>query len=111
MTVPPSTSSPPPPPPKYIVLVALNDPITQQPDLSTFKAFLGSCSQGINYHPGTWHHPMIGLSTAIDGGGGGSAVVSTIDFFCCVHECGDQVEHKDDDTEETFYSTPIYIHI
>ncbi|MEM6709773.1 MAG: ureidoglycolate lyase [Pseudomonadota bacterium] len=28
-------------------------------DPSTIRAFLGTPLQGVNYHPGTWHHPSI----------------------------------------------------
>jgi ureidoglycolate lyase len=31
------------------------------PDLSGLRAFIASRTQGINYHAGTWHHPMTAL--------------------------------------------------
>lgn len=58
----------------YLVVVALNDK-NGQPDLSTLKAFIASSTQGINYSPGVWHHPMIALEYETD-------------FACLVHESG-----------------------
>jgi ureidoglycolate lyase len=57
----------------YLVIVALNDPTTNTPDLSTLKVFKGSSVQGFNYKPNIWHHPMVGLDNQID-------------FVCFVHE-------------------------
>jgi ureidoglycolate lyase len=57
---------------RYLALVALGD---DRPDLSTLAAFVASGAQGISYHPGVWHHPMIALDAEID-------------FACFVHEDG-----------------------
>jgi len=48
----------------YLVLVA---PSTAEggPDMARAVAFLANGEQGINYHAGTWHHPI----TAFEGGG------------------------------------------
>lgn len=46
---------------RYLVVVALNDPKTDKPDLSTLAAFVAARNQGITYYPGVWHHPMIAL--------------------------------------------------
>ncbi len=50
----------------YVVLVAV--PNTEQPDLSTLRAFLATSRQGVAYHPGTWHHPLLALSHETDFG-------------------------------------------
>lgn len=43
---------------RYLVIVAQGG---DKPDLSTLKAFVAGKGQGITYHPGIWHHPMIAL--------------------------------------------------
>lgn len=48
----------------YLVVVALPSD-HGKPDPSTLRAFRADASQGINYRPGVWHHPI----TALDGGG------------------------------------------
>ena len=40
------------------------------------RAFLATAQQGVNYHPGTWHHPVLALNResdflVIDRGGDG----------------------------------------
>jgi len=62
-------------PHRYLVIVALNDPNTDGPDLNTIYCFEAARGQGISYHPGIWHHPMI----ALDG---------QSDFTCLVYEDG-----------------------
>lgn len=42
----------------YIVVVA---PAGEPPAPEDIKVFLATGSQGINYHRGVWHHPMIAL--------------------------------------------------
>lgn len=49
---------------RYLVLVCPKD-ANGGPILSELKAFTGDGSQGINYHPDTWHHPF----TVLDGPG------------------------------------------
>lgn len=39
------------------------------------KAFVASGNQGITYHPGIWHHPMVTLDVLTD-------------FTCIVYENG-----------------------
>ncbi len=34
-----------------------------QPDEANIRAFVGSAEQAINYHPGTWHHPIIAFDS------------------------------------------------
>ncbi|OVE81611.1 hypothetical protein BVY03_03145 [bacterium K02(2017)] len=59
---------------KYLVIVALGE---DEPDLSTLKAFYASGEQGITYHPGVWHHPLI-------------AMFQPSSFTCVVYEDGSQ---------------------
>lgn len=58
---------------RYLVLVALE--ADDAPDLSTLRAFLATGRQGIAYHPGIWHHPLLALDQETD-------------FACLVHEDG-----------------------
>ena len=74
----------------YLVVVALNDPATDKPDLSTIKAFLATSTQAFNYRPNIWHHPMIGLE-------------SVIDFVCIVYERRADQKSGDEDTDEVFF--------
>jgi hypothetical protein len=46
-----------------------------KPDLSKLYVAVATRNQGISYHPGTWHHPMVALETVTD-------------FACLVHETG-----------------------
>lgn len=48
---------------RYLVLVARGG---DRPDLTTLGAFLASGTQGVSYHPGVWHHPMIALDREIE---------------------------------------------
>lgn len=43
---------------RYLVIVARGG---DRPDLSTLGAFMASGTQGISYHPGVWHHPLVAL--------------------------------------------------
>jgi allantoicase len=43
----------------FVVVVAKDRTSDGNPDLSTLKAFTVANSQGINYKPNVWHHPMI----------------------------------------------------
>lgn len=45
----------------YLVVVCLSNDEGDRPDLSTLNAFVVSSTQGISYHPGIWHHPIIAL--------------------------------------------------
>ena len=78
---------------KYLVIVCLNDKESDKPDLNTLKAFVADSKQGINYHVGMWHHPIIGLP-----------LHGSIDFACLVYETGDK-----DDCEEVFYAEDLLI--
>lgn len=48
---------------RYLVVVAQGD---EAPALSTLRAFVARGHQGITYHPGIWHHPMIALDAPTD---------------------------------------------
>ncbi len=45
---------------RYLVIVA---PAGTPPTAADLHAFLCRGNQGVNYHRGTWHHPMIALDT------------------------------------------------
>ena len=57
----------------FLVVVARPGPA---PDLDRLEAFLSDGLQGVNYHPGTWHLPLAGLTLAdyvvVDRGGAGN---------------------------------------
>jgi ureidoglycolate lyase len=55
---------------RYLVIVALGGGGSRKhgvpthadhPDLSTLAAFIATGTQGVSYHPGVWHHPIIAL--------------------------------------------------
>lgn len=48
---------------RYLVVVA---PAGEPPSLDALRAFVADSHQGINYHRGVWHHPMIALDSACD---------------------------------------------
>ena len=50
---------------RFLVIVCLGK---DRPDLSTFRAFLASKSQGITYKPGVWHHPLVAMDCQTDFG-------------------------------------------
>lgn len=43
----------------YLIVVALEDPETQKPDISTVRSFLCKGNQAVTYGAGVWHAPMI----------------------------------------------------
>ncbi len=45
----------------FIVVVAPNG-ADDRPDESRIRAFYATGQQGVNYHAGTWHHPLLTLS-------------------------------------------------
>ena len=57
---------------RYLVVVCGGG---DAPDLATLKAFVAEGAQGISYHPGTWHPPLIAFDR-------------TTDFACLVYEDG-----------------------
>jgi ureidoglycolate lyase len=62
----------------YLVVVSRGG---ERPEPATLQAFVASPTQGITYHPGIWHHPLVVLSRPAD-------------FACLVWEDG-----SDDDCE------------
>ncbi len=44
---------------QFLIVVA---PAGGVPDASALRAFVTNGRQGINYHRGTWHHPLIAIS-------------------------------------------------
>lgn len=57
---------------RYLVIVCAGG---DAPDLGTLRAFIAGAGQGITYHPGIWHHPLIALDRETD-------------FACLVNEDG-----------------------
>lgn len=47
----------------YIVIVA---PASDSIDVAAIRAFRADENQGVNYHAGVWHHPLIVLDRASD---------------------------------------------
>lgn len=74
---------------RYIVVVA---PAGEPPRPESIHAFLANGEQGINYHRGVWHHPMIALDTACD--------------FLEVHRAG-----PGDNCDESEVSLPIQVRL
>lgn len=66
---------------RFLVVVALGLG-DDRPDLSTLAAFVAEGPQGISYHPGVWHHPMIALDAPAD-------------FACLVWEDGSAADCVD----------------
>lgn len=60
---------------RYLVVVAEALADRDAPDPKTIRAFLATGRQGITYHPGVWHHPLL-------------AVDHETDFVCIVSEDG-----------------------
>ncbi len=57
----------------YLILVAKAGETVEASDL---KAFIATADQGVNYHAGTWHHPVLALDgisdfLVVDRGGDG----------------------------------------
>ncbi len=48
---------------RYLVVVA---PAGDPPTVASLRAFIATGKQGVNYHRGTWHHPMIALDQRCD---------------------------------------------
>lgn len=43
------------------VAVVAPDGAHDRPDETRIRAFYIEANQGVNYHPGTWHHPLLAL--------------------------------------------------
>lgn len=89
-----------PPGASYLVIVALNDAVRDEPDLTTLRAFVCSGGQGVNYRAGVWHHPMVALPNT-DG---------ILSFVCIVYERGRAQLRDDEDTEEVAINGTLSIH-
>jgi ureidoglycolate lyase len=50
---------------QYVVLVGLRTD-GSDPDLSSLRAFVAAAREGVAYHPGTWHHPLLALDHETD---------------------------------------------
>ncbi len=50
---------------RYVVLVGERTK-GDVPDLATLRAFVATARQGVAYHPGTWHHPILALDHESD---------------------------------------------
>ena len=48
---------------RYLVMVC-PDAAEGGPDMARLEAFIVGASQGVNYNPGTWHHPLTALDSA-----------------------------------------------
>lgn len=46
----------------YLIVVARPGPLIED----QIQAFIGQSGQGVNYHPGTWHHYNVSLEGAAD---------------------------------------------
>ncbi|MFW1951931.1 ureidoglycolate lyase [Acinetobacter beijerinckii] len=76
---------------KFIIIVAL--PLDQkQPNEQQIYAFLSNGKQGVTYHQGVWHHPLITLEAESDFlvvdriGGGQNCDVHPLDRSCWIIE-------------------------
>jgi ureidoglycolate lyase len=47
---------------RYVVLVALNDPAQERPDVGTLEAFYVNGQQSITLKAGVWHHGLLALN-------------------------------------------------
>jgi ureidoglycolate lyase len=47
----------------YLVVVA---PAGEPPSAADLRVFLASGEQGVNYHPGVWHHPLLAVGQQSD---------------------------------------------
>lgn len=50
---------------RFLVIVAPTRP-DGAPDAARLEAFVCGPAQGINYHPGVWHHPIVALDAPAD---------------------------------------------
>ena len=77
-------------------MVALEDPTTKTPNLSTLKLFKCDLSQesiqGFNYKVGVWHHPMVVVGT------------ENVDFMALVWERQDLAVSAVEDTTEYYFT-------
>ncbi len=72
----------------YLIVVAPKGPF----DASALRAFVASGEQGVNYHPGTWHHFSLALEAVSD--------FLVIDRIADEADSVNCVEHKLTDSEQ-----------
>lgn len=48
---------------KWLIVTAKCDKSTQTPEAKDCRAFIATAEQGIQFHRGTWHHPLIVLTS------------------------------------------------
>lgn len=48
---------------RFLLVVA---PATESPENESIRAFITDGTQGVNYHKGVWHHPVIALDKETD---------------------------------------------
>ena len=46
---------------RFLIVVASGSSDSTTPDLSSIRCFLTNGKQGITYHPGVWHHPLLSV--------------------------------------------------
>lgn len=51
---------------RFLVVVAESSVSMDTPDLSSIRCFLTNGRQGITYHPGVWHHPLLSIDAGED---------------------------------------------
>ena len=76
----------------FIVAVC---PAASEPDLAQMQAFVTNGKQGINYHPGTWHHVLLTPYAAMR--------------FICVDRAGQGnncIDHHIADTDQRLLELP-----
>lgn len=82
---------------KFIIVVALPLDLTR-PDEKRIYAFISNGQQGITYHQGVWHHPLITLEAESDFlvvdriGGGNNCDVHHLSYPCWITETLEQSE-------------------
>lgn len=51
---------------RFLIVVADSASDGKTPDLSSIRCFLSNGNQGITYHPGVWHHPLLSVDDGED---------------------------------------------
>lgn len=85
----PVTASP------WLVVVALGNEET--PYESGVRCFMASAAQGVTYHPGTWHHPLLVLDEEQD--------------FWVIDRLSSDSEPEGANLKEHLFATPKFIEI
>ncbi|MBO9480663.1 MULTISPECIES: ureidoglycolate lyase [Gammaproteobacteria] len=53
---------------RFLVVVAPDSSDGSTPEWSSIRCFLTNGKQGVTYHPGVWHHPLLSIAGGDDGG-------------------------------------------